>query len=339
MYDACMTSDLSRRRFLRWAAAAGLVAPTLASLEGASRVLAAPDAEAPSLGDDLLARGLAALAHAHHRGWARGHHGAAVIAAWCFQREHALDERTTAALRKQVEAFIVSRRAEFPTPEPGPGTANPELLLEKLAEHVGELRSGGHDAIYTALALRALRHLPEYATPRILDGLVKLLAGFVRTLPAQPASAYHLEHPLPPYENADAIRRVTLEALLRPWRHVESEGAGVVVHWVTHADALVTLHELGYDEVARLGHAAHQQFINRPVGPDDLAEPEAEPVAWLQPGYWESDAPRTPQKNTWFFGHSFKLPYSLFRLLEGTTDGTLGVRALVRASKLHIPFP
>ena len=184
-----------------------------------------------------------------------------------------------------------------------------------------------------------MRHLPEYATPRILDGLVKLLAGFVRTLPAQPASAYHLEHPLPPYENADAIRRVTLEALLRPWRHVESEGAGVVVHWVTHADALVTLHELGYDEVARLGHAAHQQFINRPVGPDDLAEPEAEPVAWLQPGYWESDAPRTPQKNTWFFGHSFKLPYSLFRLLEGTTDGTLGVRALVRASKLHIPFP
>ncbi|MGE0190850.1 MAG: hypothetical protein AB7T63_02305 [Planctomycetota bacterium] len=333
-----MASDLSRRRFLRWAAAAGIVVPALASMEGVTRAWGAPDGDAPSLGDDLLAQGLAALAHAHHRGWARGHHGAAVIAAWCFQREHALDERTTAALRKQVEAFIASRRSEFPPPAPGSGTAHPELLLEKLAEHVHELRSGGHDAIHTALALRALRQLPEYATPRILDGLVKLLEGFVTMLPVEPVSDFHREHPLAPYANADAIRQVTLAALLRPWRHIRSEGAGVVVHWVTHGEALVTLHEMGYDQVARLGHPAHQQFLNRPVGPDDLEEPEGEPIAWLQPGYWESDAPRTPQKGTWFFGHSFKLPFSLFRLLAGTTDGALGTRALVRAAQLHVPF-
>lgn len=96
------------------------------------------------------------------------------------------------------------------------------------------------------------------------------------------------------------------------------------IHWVTQADALVTLSECGYSDVARLGYAAHQTFINHPVLEQEAAASALEPAAtrWLEAGYWESDEPRRPRSQSWLNG-TLKLPFSLFRLakrLEEATD-------------------
>lgn len=73
-------------------------------------------------------------------------------------------------------------------------------------------------------------------------------------------------------------------------------------------------------------------------GVDSPTSSRASPVDWLGPEYWESDAPRRVLGHTWFNGHSFKLPYSLFRLLRRTEDQALRNACLIRASKLSIPF-
>jgi hypothetical protein len=108
-------------------------------------------------------------------------------------------------------------------------------------------------------------------------------------------------------------------------------GTSGVLHWITYAEALVTLEDLGWGEVARRGHRAQQQQINRPVADRTTREPERAPVDWRGPDYWESDAPRRPLNGSWLFGHSFKLPYSLFRLLRRVDDPVLREAALVRA--------
>ena len=343
-----MRSPLSRRDVLRAAAAAGLTTPLLAACgDRPPPGAATPDTSASgasasgasSLGHDTLALGLMALAHAHHRGWARGHHGAAVIASYYFSREHELDERTLRALRGQVEAFVRSRKKEFPPLRPGPGRADTGPILEQLSAHIHELRSGGHDAIYASLALRALQELPHYATPKVVDGIRKLLVSFVETLPVVEETPWQRTHEVPPFADAGELTTATLDGLLRPWEEVSELGAGQVVHWVTHADAVLTLGELGHESIARAAYGPHQRYLHHARGGGTGDGPAVETVDWLGPTYWESDAPRTPQKGTWFFGHSFKLPYSLLRLLRDERDAERRAACLHRASQLHVPFP
>jgi len=332
---------MPRRQFLRLAAAVGLLGPAGFGCRSAARPAdhsRDPSPEPSPLGPEYLARGLIAMSHAHQRGWAQGHYGAAVLSSYYFCRENSLDKRTARALRANVDAFIDRRRSEFPSPEPGRGAADPARIVEQLDRHVSQLGSGGHHTIYAALALRALRDLPEFATPSVVDGICRLLEVFAATFGLARKTPHNLEHPSPPYRSAEDIAVATLRATLCPWSHVMRVGAGNVVHWITHAEALVTLEELGHGEVARRGHAAHQLYISRPVAEDGAPAPERAPVDWLGPAYWESDAPREVQGGSWFFGHSFKLPYSLFRLLRYTDDRSLRSACLARAAKFSIPF-
>ena len=331
----------SRRDFLRLAVAAGLIGPAGLGCRGTALRADTPPGtppEPPVPDPDHLARGLVAMSVAHERGWVSGHHGAAVVASHYFCLDNGLDGRTARALRANADSYIGRRPAEFPSPDPGRGAADPSRIVERLDLHVAELRSGGHGAIFAALALRALRDLPEWATPSIVDGICRLLDDFTTTAHPEGPSRHHREHPLPPYGDAGDVAAVTLRSTLRPWSHVMRVGGSGVLHWVTHAEALVTLEDLGYGEVARRGHAAQQQQINRPVVEDGPTEPERAPVDWLGPEYWESDAPRRPLNHTWLFGHSFKLPYSLFRLLRRIDDPSLRSAALLRAAKLSIPY-
>jgi hypothetical protein len=286
-----------------------------------------------------LARGLVAMSRAHAFGWVEAHYGAAVVASHYFRLDNALDERTTRALEANVDAFVASRPDRFPPADPGRGSADPARIVETLSPHAHELRSGGHDAIFSALALRALRDLPDHATPAVVDGVCRLLqVFFANRAPVRP-SAWAREHPLPALGGPEDVATATLRATLRPWSHLAGVGTSGVIHWVTHAEALVSLEELGHRDVARRAYEAHALHLNPgPVEDTGRPPPAREPLDWLAPAYWEGDAPRRAMGGTWLAGHSFKLPYSLFRLLRSVDDPALREAALRRASLLLVPF-
>lgn len=321
--------ETSRRDFLRLAAAVGLI-PVGAAWAG--------DTVPVPLGREYLAKGLASLSVAHKHGWLEGHNGAAVLATYYFSRENTLPERTTAALGKQIDAFIAKNRAEFPAPDPGPGTADPARIAEQLDTQIAELRAGGHDVIFASLALRALRDMPEYATPAIVDGICELLRLIVARRRPDPDTVFNRENPLPPYESTKDIASVTLKATLRPWGDVARVGASGVIHWITHADAVVTLADLGYGDLAKRGYAAQRLHINQAVTGGDRREPDRTAVDWLAPAYWESETPRKLFGDSWLAGHAFKLPYSLFRMLRLADDQELKNASLLRATRLQVPF-
>jgi hypothetical protein len=324
-------TDSSRRDFLLLAAALGLVGP--AALAG--------DTTLPKpvpLGEEYLAKGLAALSVAHRKGWLEGHAGAAVLATFYFCKENALDERTTEALAKQIDGYMGKNPEDFPAPDPGRGTADPARIVEQLDAQITELRAGGHDVIFASLALKALRDLPEYATPKIVDGIRDLLKLIVARRWPDAETPYNLEHPLPPYGSTKDIATITLQATLRPWGDVARVGASGIIHWITHADAVVTLEDLGYKDLARRHHPAQRLHINQAVTGDGRREPDRAAVDWLGADYWESDTPRKLFQNSWLAGHAFKLPYSLFRMLKLVEDQKLRDACLLRATRLQVPF-
>jgi hypothetical protein len=290
------------------------------------------------LGNDSIARGLTALSDAHRRGWLAGHSGAAVLAACYFSRDNELDERTARALQSNVDAFIARDPDQFPMPSRDRATADPARIVEALDLHAHELRSGGHDTIYAALALRALRDVPELATPAVVDGIVSLLAAHVADRRPVAETDYQREHPLPAEAGAADLAALTFRAALRPWDDVRRIGASGVLHWITHADAVLTLAELGYADVASHACTALRLHVNQPVIAENGRAPARERVDWLAPDYWESAAPREAFGGTWLAGHAFKLPASAFRLARRVDDPELRQAALLRASELLIPF-
>jgi hypothetical protein len=324
-----MTNSLSRREFLQWSSLAG-IAP--AFVGGAIAAEDPPGVRMPDRVDpaqleallpkDYLFRGIQALSDAHRFRWAEGHHGAAVIAGYSFCRENPLDERTLRAVRKHLDDYIASQPAIFSgkgKPEGAPAPV--DRIVETLAGHMSELRGAAHDQIFGALAVKALRDAPEMAVAPVVDGVCQLLKDFVRRF-APEDSEYNRQHPMKPYENDQDLIQATFLALQRPRAHLAKQGVVGAIHWVTQADALVTLAECGYRDVARLGYAAHQAFINHPVLERDAATDAADPAAaqWLEAEYWESDQPRRPRSRSWLNGHTLKLPFSLFRLAKHLKD-------------------
>jgi hypothetical protein len=81
---------------------------------------------------------------------------------------------------------------------------------------VHELRSGGHETSYAALALRALRDAPELATPAVVDGGCYLLRNHVGSYQPVKPSRWAREHPAPPYADAKDLATRTFRATLRP---------------------------------------------------------------------------------------------------------------------------
>ena len=275
------------------------------------------------IGRRYLKRGIEALSDASCCGPLSGHGGAAVITAYYFCRENALDEGTVRRVRGKLDAFMLGAGEAFDVKRDHAGPpASPHRIAETLAESVSSLRAGGHDAIFASLALKALRDFPELAVEPVVDGLCRMLRNFAAAFPVQ-TSRYDLEHPLDPYRTTQDIVRATSLAILRqpPGMRMSS-----VLHWVTHADALVTLAELGYDEVARLGHKAHQQAINHP---GRASSPSGEDWStgprWFKSGYWES---RELRDGFWGAGHAFKFPYSILKLanrLQGPDEKANGL--------------
>ncbi|HZL72985.1 MAG TPA: hypothetical protein VFC86_11020 [Planctomycetota bacterium] len=317
-----MSNEWTRRELLRWACLAGAL-PLLNSCAAPIQNLSTSNPADEIIGRRYLKRGIEALSDSSLCGPLSGHGGAAVITAYYFCRENALEERTVRSIRGKIDDYMHGAGESFDVKREHAGPpASTDKIAETLAESVSSLRAGGHDAIFASLALKALRDLPELATEPVVDGLCRMLRNFAAAFPVQ-TSPYDVEHPLAPYRNTQDIVRATSLAILRqpPGMRMAS-----VLHWVTHADALVTLSELGYDAVARLGHKAHQQAINHPGA---VATPTGEDWStaprWFKSGYWESRAPRD---GFWGAGHAFKFPYSILKLanrLQGPDEKTNGL--------------
>ena len=66
---------------------------------------------------------------------------------------------------------------------------DPEDMVLALSRHGQQLKQSGHNTIFAALALRALKDHPELATQKIVHGLKRLMQQFDQAPPARAISA------------------------------------------------------------------------------------------------------------------------------------------------------
>lgn len=140
-----MSNDWTRRDLLKWASLAGAL-PLINSCTGSPGILASSKPVADDIiGKSYLKRGIEALSDSSRCGPLSGHGGAAVITAYYFCRENALDERTVRRVRGKIDDYMLGAGESFEVRrDHGGPPASTDRIAETLAESVSSLRAGGH---------------------------------------------------------------------------------------------------------------------------------------------------------------------------------------------------
>ena len=125
-----------------------------------------------------------------------------------------------------------------------------------LSKNIEQTRESGHNIIFAALAIRALRDHPMYATPALVAGMRKLIEGFHT---AHPGRGYYgrergwlygqnvslpEDDRFPPYRDESQMVRVVIDELIGS-ANVRRQGFGGLWHIFNHAAALTELSRFG----------------------------------------------------------------------------------------------
>src|SRR5262249_16177503 len=136
------------------------------------------------IGPREIVKGLDGMSRVAEKGgvFGLGHNAAAVISSAFFCREQKLDADT----QKEMLAYLDARLLTSPiytAPRPKE-SADPKLvegLLEDLDAGIATLRGKGHNIIFAVACLKALRAVPEAATPERIGGLRQMIQSFGKT--------------------------------------------------------------------------------------------------------------------------------------------------------------
>ena len=286
-----------------------------------------------ALDDAYLAKGLTGMARA--KGWFDAHWGAGVLAGYYLCTENHLSEQTIAGIKKQLDAVIHLRAAQFaPLPKE---TADKTLIAEVpkalLPAIKGGLRAHGHAVIFASLSTKALRDAPTMAQPALIDALCGLSRQIGRKKPEKPKGKTAAK----PYADAQAMIEATFDSLVRFKGLLgrPSIRRPNFTHMTTHTEALMNLEQMGYPDLAKAGHAGHRVHISAPVPEIALATTVSADRATLEAvmskSYW-NDSQNQDQWNRKFnttdnrngdwiaAGHLFKVLYSYHRLIGRIKD-------------------
>jgi hypothetical protein len=278
-----------------------------------------------------LVHGLDALSRACEMDYfADGHRGAAIVAAHFLCRENDVEQRAADVIAEMIDAHWT----QTPLCEPFPDEeARPELvgrIVESLDRSVGRLREVGHNVIFASLALKAIRRMPEAATPARIEGICKLIDAF-KSLEygTDPGSVI-----MPSLDDQAAVAEFVLAEYLEAVERFDGRGQGWAGHLLTYGRAMIDLAELGYGETAEMGLDAFKQYVARlRLGPHDTdtlrPEHARSDLLPTQAEYWEKrrDGPVA-------IGHLFKYPYGFYGHLGRARDRDLIDRCLSQAHRV-----
>ncbi|MEZ5301737.1 MAG: hypothetical protein R3F11_13965 [Verrucomicrobiales bacterium] len=298
-----------------------------------------------------LQTGLTGMAQAHRANTMAGHLGAAVVAGVFFCEDHPdLPPEVVAAVQGELDRVIAGGEAiwfdqkkagvtiaELFAPLPGgdPDPAAAEGIAAELAMDIANLRQSGHDAIFAAIALRALRDHPQAAAPAIAAGLRKLIAGFrggsqgrgyfgkAKGWLQGADVALPDDAGIRAYADEDAMVEAVIGELIDSGG-VRRQGFGGIFHLINHAAALVELARMGYADLAREGRAAHHRHLRLLRALPDV-EAELGPLGKakhdpLTAAYWAED--KDSEQWSAHLTHRIKTLYgfhTLLPLIEGET--------------------
>lgn len=301
-----------------------------------------------------LERGLSTIARckAHTGDIWHAHFGAAAIAAWFFAQENGeLSEAAVQAIHAQAEAMLEGHALIREEAE-GEALALEEaerIIVDALSLTIDQLHWVGHNVIYAAHSLQALRALGGWGARSDIEGIAALLRAFDRTIPGRSWIGYTASEVkrldlhaatlasggLPEIEEAAQLSAFVLGELgaFRTIYRAEAHH-DLIGHLLTYSHALNLLYDLGYRELFRKGLPSVLKLAvvlraSRDLAPEEpvklvspvdrlpLRESRRSEQLPLEAAYWLQDH----AGHEWDGGHSFKFPAAYYNHLNRVPAG------------------
>lgn len=140
----------------------------------------------------LLEEGLSIIVSSRERTgdlW-HAHYGAGAIAAYFWVRENRLTALAAGSVTAEAKAMLrqhgISSGQTSPMGEMMPREEAEARITDALDRTIGELHWVGHQAIYGAISLKAIRELDGWGTAEDISRLVELIDSFDRTIREDP---------------------------------------------------------------------------------------------------------------------------------------------------------
>jgi hypothetical protein len=281
------------------------------------------------LPERYLAAGLTGLGRCADAIW-EAHFAAAVLAGFYYAANNQLSTETERNLQSQLDQLIAAKRGLFEPEAKGGIIADPGApIVDALAESIDRFSELGHNSIFSAYALRAMRDLGGTGRERTALNI----ASVVRQIASGPAH-YWLrigkghdprkftlkERVVFPDEIAsEAVARVIL-AELPKFKNIYTQmgSKSHVGHLLTQSQSLLALRDLGYAPLANRGfYSLECRFTLLKDSQDHTSSPVsfyrlATRSAYLptEPEFWTQDFARCE----WDEGHTFKYTFSFYEL-------------------------
>ncbi|SFB15455.1 hypothetical protein SAMN05216312_10484 [Cohnella sp. OV330] len=297
----------------------------------------------------LLKKGLTVIASCRERTgdiW-EAHFGAAAIAAYFFIAENRLDDDVARKIAEQADRMVTRRLGEpVNLVRADPDMADREakrsandderVVVEALEETIDGLHWVGHNAIYAAASLKAIRELDGWGAAADVEAISQLIRSFKGKIPGRSWIGYktsEVKALTPPeeggpagIEDGAALSRAVLQELAAFGTIYRAEAHhDLIGHMLTFSHALVTLEELGYPALFKRGLLPLFKLVRvlrasrylQPGEPIRLFSPvDREPLALARPStslptesaFWDKER----SGDEWDFGHAFKFPYSFY---------------------------
>ena len=293
-----------------------------------------PAADVPTIGRRELVKGLDGMSRVADKGndpFSGGHNAAAVMASAFFSREQKLDEGTQKELLSLVEARLLTSPIYEARPKE---TADAELvegLVKDLDTGIDTLRRSGHNIIFTNMCLKALREVPEAATPARIAGLRKMIQSF-GTRKAGGSRTKNKDTFVDLGDETKFVHFVFEEYLKAMDLYLEGKGHhGFAGHLLTIGHALLELRRAGYKETANKGVEAYWQFVKQARDGADLGGEKRKGAPARVPTprereYWVGQGKR--RTGVIVSSHLVKYPYSFYALAKDVRDDALKQRII-----------
>ncbi|PGE07506.1 hypothetical protein COM54_23975 [Bacillus toyonensis] len=265
------------------------------------------------------------------------HYGAAAIASYFFMKDNNIEEEIARNMHSHTKMMLNKKNLDeiIDSKEEIDFQIAEKKIIKSLEYTIDELHWVGHNVIYAALSLLAMKELQKWGNNQAIEGITDLILSFQKTIPSRSWIGFTTKEvkQLSIYDeiqselrNPKQLSKFILNELseFKVIYRAESHH-DLIGHMLTFSHAINIMYDLGHKDVFQRGirpllklvyvlRASKKLMLNTeinlhsPIDHLPLIESKRAHVLPTENQFWLKDY----SEFDWDFGHVFKFSYSYF---------------------------
>ncbi len=265
------------------------------------------------------------------------HFGAAAIASYFFMKDNNIEEEITHCTYSQTKMMLNNQNlGEIIDSKEEIDFQSAEKLIIKSMEHtIDELHWVGHNVIYAALSLLAMKELQKWGNNQAIEGITNLILSFRKTIPGRSWIGFTTKEVKQlsindeiesEFKNPKQLSKFILKELSQFNIIYRAEAHhDLIGHLLTFSHAINIMYDLGHRDIFQRGIRPLLKLVyvlrasqylmpnteinlHSPIDRLPLIESKRAHVLPTENQFWLKDY----SAFDWDFGHVFKFSYSYF---------------------------